>query len=69
MAEETKKEKNTAKIDTAKQAKLKKQAEVEDQDEKLKQEDPQELRSKLSNKNSDYVPLGKRTAKARLNVT
>ncbi|MDF4142697.1 DUF1129 family protein [Lactobacillus kefiranofaciens] len=55
MAEETKKEKNTAKIDTAKQAKLKKQAEVEDQDEKLKQEDPQELRSKLSNKNSDYV--------------
>ena len=55
MAEETKKEQDQTKINTEKQAKLKKQAELDTQDEKIKQEDPKALREKLSNKNSDYV--------------
>ncbi len=55
MAEETKREQDQTKINTEKQAKLKKQAELDTQDEKIKQEDPKALREKLSNKNSDYV--------------
>lgn len=55
MAEETKKEQDQTKINTEKQAKLKKQAEIDTQDEEIKQEDPKVLREKLSNKNSDYV--------------
>ena len=57
MAEETKKEQanNAAKIDTEKQAKLKSEAEAEKRDDQIKNEDPKVLRSKLSNKNSDYV--------------
>ena len=40
MAEETKREQDQTKINTEKQAKLKKQAELDTQDEKIKQEDP-----------------------------
>lgn len=55
MAEETKKEQDQTKINTEKQEKLKKQAEVDAQDEEIKKEDPKVLREKLSNKNRDYV--------------
>ena len=55
MAEETKKEQTASNIDSEKQAKLKRQTEADNQDEKIKQMDPKELRNKLSNKNQDYV--------------
>lgn len=53
MAEE--KKENTAKIDQAKQDKLKNQAKVTNQDDELKTESPAKLKKMLSNKNSDYV--------------
>lgn len=55
MAEETKKEQNSANINAEKQAKLKKKTETDTKDEELKNEDPKTLRQKLSNKNQDYV--------------
>lgn len=55
MAEETKKEQDTSKINVEKQEKLKHQAEVDTRDEEIKKEDPKVLREKLSNKNSDYI--------------
>lgn len=53
MAEE--KQKQTANIDQNKQAKLKAKTEVEEKDDEIKTKSPEELRSMLSNKNSDYV--------------
>lgn len=54
MAEETKQE-QTASVDNKKQEKLKRQSEIDNQDEEIKQMDPDKLREKLSNKNQDYV--------------
>lgn len=53
MAEE--KKENTAKIDQAKQEKLKKETEKQNKDDELKSKSSAELRALLSNKNSDYV--------------
>lgn len=63
MAEENKDKKqtvagnaeDTSKIDVNKQEKLKNKVSAEDKDDQLKHMGPEELRSKLSNKNSDYV--------------
>lgn len=53
MSEE--KKENTAKIDKEKQERLKAKTEVADKDDQVKTESPEVLRTKLSNKNSDYV--------------
>lgn len=53
MAEE--KNENQAKIDQKKQAKLKAKTATAEKDEQVKEQTPQELRSKLTNKNADYV--------------
>lgn len=53
MAEE--KQEKTAKIDQNKQDKLKAKTEIEEKDDEIKSESPEQLRSMLSNKNSDYV--------------
>lgn len=53
MAEEKKEKK--AKIDQAQQEKLRAKITTTEQDDEIKEESPQVLRTKLTNKNSDYV--------------
>lgn len=53
MAEE--KNEQTAKIDQAKQEKLKAKTETANKDDEIKAQSPEELRQMLSNKNQDYV--------------